>query len=62
MSEENVEMIRRGYEAYERRDLDAVVADFAPEFEYVAAGADDKVCAIDESWSGVRMVIRLKHR
>jgi ketosteroid isomerase-like protein len=39
MSQENVEMIRRGYEAYERRDLDALVADFAPEFEYIAAGA-----------------------
>ena len=38
MSEENVETIRRGYEAYERGDLDAVVADFAPDCEYVAAG------------------------
>jgi hypothetical protein len=23
---------------------------------------DNKVCTIDETWSGVRMVIRLKHR
>ena len=38
MSEENVEVIRRGYEAFERGDLDAVVADFAPDVEYVAAG------------------------
>jgi uncharacterized protein len=38
MSEENVEILRRGYEAYERGKLDAVVADFAPDCEYVAAG------------------------
>ena len=38
MSEENVEILRRGYEAYERGELDAVVADFAPDCEYVAAG------------------------
>src|SRR5262245_47838993 len=38
MSEENVEMIRRAFEAYERGDLDAAVADIAPECEYVTAG------------------------
>ena len=38
MSEANVEMIRRGYEAYERGDLDAAVADFGPDCEYIAAG------------------------
>jgi ketosteroid isomerase-like protein len=38
MSEENVEMIRRAYEAYERGDLDAAVADLAPDCEYKAAG------------------------
>jgi ketosteroid isomerase-like protein len=38
MSEENVEMIRRAFEAYERGDLDAVVADFARDCEYFAAG------------------------
>jgi uncharacterized protein len=38
MSQENVEIVRRGYEAYERGDIDAAVADFAPECEYVAAG------------------------
>ena len=31
MSEENVEIIRRAYEAYERGDLDAAVADIAPD-------------------------------
>jgi ketosteroid isomerase-like protein len=38
MSEENVEMIRRAFEAYERGDLDAAVVDIAPDCEYVAAG------------------------
>jgi hypothetical protein len=23
---------------------------------------DNKVCAVDETWSGLRLVIRLKHR
>jgi hypothetical protein len=38
---------------------DVVVRDFAlrtPEL------VDNKVCAIDEVWSGLRLVIRLKHR
>jgi ketosteroid isomerase-like protein len=39
MSEENVEIVRRGYEAFNRGDLDGMVADIAPPFEYVASGA-----------------------
>jgi ketosteroid isomerase-like protein len=39
MSEENVEVVRRGYEALNRGDFDGMVADFAPTFEYVATGA-----------------------
>jgi hypothetical protein len=38
---------------------DVVIRDFAlrtPEL------VDNKVCAIDETWSGLRLVIRLKHR
>ncbi len=38
MSDENVEMVRRAFEAYERGDLDAAVVDIAPDCEYVAAG------------------------
>ena len=38
MSQENVELVRRAYAAFERRDLDAVVADYSPEFEYLSAG------------------------
>ena len=39
MSQENVEIVRRAFEAYNRGDLDAAVADFAPDFEYIASGA-----------------------
>jgi uncharacterized protein len=39
MSEENVEIVRRGYEAYNRGDVDGVVADFARDCEYIATGA-----------------------
>jgi ketosteroid isomerase-like protein len=39
MSQENVEMLRRGYEAYNRGDAEGTVADFAPTFEYVSTGA-----------------------
>jgi ketosteroid isomerase-like protein len=38
VSQENVEKTRRAYEAFNRGDLAAVVADFAPEFEYVITG------------------------
>src|SRR5437764_620366 len=38
MSQENVEMIRRAFEAYERGDLDRAVADMAPDCEYIAVG------------------------
>ena len=39
MSQENVEIVRRAFEAYNRGDLDAAVADFAPDSEYIASGA-----------------------
>jgi ketosteroid isomerase-like protein len=39
MSEENVEIVRRGYEAFSRGDLEGMVADFAPTFEYASMGA-----------------------
>jgi len=38
MSQENVEIIRLSFEAYERGDLDAAASHIAPECEYVAAG------------------------
>jgi len=39
MSQENVEMVRRAFEAYNRGDIDAVVTDFASDCEYVPSGA-----------------------
>jgi uncharacterized protein len=38
MSQENVEMVRRAYEAYSRGDIDGAVSDFAPDCRYTAAG------------------------
>jgi ketosteroid isomerase-like protein len=38
VSEENVEIVRRAYAAFNRGDLDAVVADVAPDAEYVTSG------------------------
>ena len=38
MSQENVEIVRRGYEAFNRGDIDGVVGFLAPGFEYVASG------------------------
>ena len=39
MSQENVEIVRRGFDAYQRGDLDAAVADLAPDCEFVPTGA-----------------------
>jgi ketosteroid isomerase-like protein len=38
MSEENVERLRRAYEAFSRGDLDGSVTDAAPDMEYVSSG------------------------
>jgi ketosteroid isomerase-like protein len=39
MSDENLELVRRSIEAFNRGDLDAAVADASPDMEYVATGA-----------------------
>ena len=39
MSQENVEVARRGYEAFNRGDFEGMAADFAPTFEYVTTDA-----------------------
>ena len=39
MSQENVEMCRRAYEAFNRGDSEGMVADLAEEFEFVPTGA-----------------------
>jgi ketosteroid isomerase-like protein len=38
MSQENVEIVQRGYGAFNRGDAEAMVADTAPTFEYVGLG------------------------
>jgi ketosteroid isomerase-like protein len=38
MSEENVGMARRAYEAFNRGDVEGMVADIASNFEYVTTG------------------------
>jgi ketosteroid isomerase-like protein len=39
MSEENIEVIRRAFDAFNRGDSEGVAAALAPGFEYVATGA-----------------------
>jgi uncharacterized protein len=39
MSEENVEIVRRAYEAFNRGDRDGAVADVAPNAEYIPSEA-----------------------
>ena len=39
MSQENVEALRGAFEAYNRDDLDAAVANIQPDCEYVPTGA-----------------------
>jgi ketosteroid isomerase-like protein len=39
MSEENVEIVRQAYEAFNRGDIDGAVANFAADLEYVSTGA-----------------------
>jgi ketosteroid isomerase-like protein len=38
MSRETIEVVRRAYETFNRGDLEAMAADFAPVFEYIATG------------------------
>jgi uncharacterized protein len=39
VSQENIELARRAYEAFNRGDLEGMVADFAPNFEFLTTGA-----------------------
>src|SRR6478672_6756520 len=68
MSQENVEIVRRSIEAYNRGDLDAVFKDAAPDFEYDLSravgpwrgvyGSDGALSMIREivgSWEWVRV-------
>jgi len=39
MSEENVELVRRAYDAFNRGDIDGALAVLASDFEYTPRGA-----------------------
>ena len=58
MSEENVELVRRAFEAFNRGDHDAAFADLAPEFEYVPSGAIPGVTGIHRGPEGFRSFTR----
>ena len=54
MSEGNVEVVRRGYEAFNRGDFDGMIAEFAPTFRYMATGAIPGFAGVyrgPEDWS-----------
>jgi ketosteroid isomerase-like protein len=57
MSQENVEIVRRAYQAFNRGDLDAVVANVAPDSEYVASGAIPGVEGVYRGPEGLKRVI-----
>jgi ketosteroid isomerase-like protein len=38
VSQENVQLVRRAFEAYSQGDIDGAVSDFAPDCRYTAAG------------------------
>jgi hypothetical protein len=54
MSQENVETVRRGYEAFNRGDIDGVVGLLAPDFEYVASGLVPGVGGVYRGAAGLR--------
>ena len=55
MSEENVEIMRRAYAAFNRGDIDGMVADVAPDFEYVpAAGVIPGVMGVYRGPEGLK--------
>ena len=52
MSKDNVEVVRRAYEAFNRGDRDAAVADVAADCEYGASGGDRVVVSVTTRGSG----------
>ena len=54
MAQENVEIVRRGYEAFNRGDIDAVARLLAPDFEYVASGLVPGVGGVYRGAEGLR--------
>ena len=54
MSQPNVEILRRGYEASNRRDIDAVLESLAPEIEIHLGGVFPDLEPVYRGHSGVR--------
>jgi ketosteroid isomerase-like protein len=54
MSQEHVEIVRRGYEAVNRGDIDGVAGLLAPHFEYVASGLVPGVGGVYRGAEGLR--------
>ena len=54
MSQDNVEIVRRGYEAFNRGDIDGVVGFLAPDFEYLASGLVPGVGGVYRGAEGLR--------
>jgi ketosteroid isomerase-like protein len=46
MSQENVELVQRTYEAFNRGDFETMVADVRPDAEYIASGAIPGVAGV----------------
>ena len=57
MSQENVEIVRRGLESFNRGDLDGMLADVAPDCEYVTTGSVPGVEGVYRAPEGVRRFI-----
>jgi ketosteroid isomerase-like protein len=54
MSQENVELARRAYAAFNRGDSEGMVADIAPDLEYVTTGAIPGVGGVYPGPEGLR--------
>jgi ketosteroid isomerase-like protein len=57
MSQENVEIARRAYEAFNRSDPQAMVADLAPNFEFATTGAIPGMTGVYRGVEGILGVL-----
>ena len=71
MSEDNIALVKRGIEAYNRRDIEAIYAMATPDFEWVPAllsgfegdavrdreGMERYFAEVEETWDAYRLAI-----
>ena len=57
MSQENVEIVRRGLEAFKRGDLDVMVAEFTPDCEYISTGAIPGAAGVSRGPDGYKRFV-----